>query len=80
MVGKEFIECGKNMKNLFSASGDSYSEIIEKFADDHEFWAEEFLEGWDKMLRNGYNSGQLSDAPQTSWLGYNSWTKGWFLN
>jgi len=75
MVGEEFIDCGKNMKNMFSASGDSYSEIIEKYADDHEFWAKEFLEGWDKMLRNGYTSEQLFDAPQTSWLGYNSWTK-----
>ena len=73
-VFEEFIECGKNMKN--SASGDSYSEIIEKYADDHEFWAKEFLEGWDKMLCNGYTSEQLFDAPQTSWLGYNSWTKG----
>jgi len=75
MVAEENIGCGKNMKKLFSSGGDSYSRIIEKFADDHDDWALQFLEGWDKMLRNGYTAGRLADAPQSSWLGYNSWTK-----
>merc|ERR1712106_1039010 len=75
MVAEENVGCGKNMKNLFSSGGDSYSRIIEKFADDHDDWALQFLEDWDKMLRNGYTAGKLADAPQSSWLGYNSWTK-----
>ena len=48
----------------------------DRFAEDHDGWALAFLEGWDKMLTNGYSSGQLMDAPQESWLGYNSWVKG----
>ena len=29
-----------------------------------------FLEGWDKMSTNGYNS--LTDGPEEGWLGYYS--------
>jgi hypothetical protein len=76
MVAKENLDCTKNMKTAFSSSGDSYSQIIDRFAEDHDGWALQFLEGWEKMLSNGYSSGQLMDAPQEAWLGYNSWVKG----
>ena len=78
MVAEENPGCTKNMKAAFSSSGESYSQIIDRFAEDHDGWALQFLEGWDKMVSNGYSSGQLIDAPQESWLGYNSWVKGEF--
>ena len=72
----EDIECDKNMKKDFSSTDKAYSQIIEEFAEDHDGWAVHFLDGWDKMVQNGYGSGQLVDGPQSTWLGYDSWTKG----
>ena len=72
----EDIECDKNMKKDFSSTDKAYSQIIEEFAEDHDGWAVHFLDGWDKMVQNGYSSGQLFDGPQSTWLGYDSWTKG----
>ena len=76
MIGEEDIQCDKNMKNDFSSNEKAYSQIIEEFAEDHDGWAVHFLDGWDKMIQNGYGSGQLVDGPQSTWLGYDSWTKG----
>jgi hypothetical protein len=75
MVAKEDLECGRNMKNTFSSSGKSYSEIVEDFADDHDGWVIQFLEGWTKMVNNGYTGKDLTDGPVNSWLGYHSWAK-----
>lgn len=75
IMGKERVECGKNLNSAFSSSGDSYSGIIDRFAEEHDHWAMSFLDGWERMLRNGYGEGELLDGPQNSWLGYKSWTK-----
>ena len=50
--------------------------ISSRFAADHDDWAISFLEGWQKMTTNGYSGLDLEDGPQSSWLGYESWTKG----
>lgn len=50
--------------------------ILSRFAADHDDWAISFLEGWQKMTTNGYSAQDLQDGPQSSWLGYESWTKG----
>ena len=76
LMNWEDIECEKNMKKDFSSTDKAYSQIIEEFAEDHDGWAVHFLDGWDKMVQNGYGSGQLVDGPQSTWLGYDSWTKG----
>ena len=76
LMNWEDIECAKNMKKEFSSTDKAYSQIIEKFAEDHDGWAVHFLDGWDKMVQNGYSSAQLFDGPQSTWLGYDSWTKG----
>ena len=75
IMGKEQLECTKNMNSAFSSSGDSYSKIIDRFADDHDHWAMTFLDGWERMLKNGYGEEELRDGPKNSWLGYKSWTK-----
>merc|ERR1712013_931694 len=75
LMNWEDIECDKNMKKNFSSTDRAYSQIIEEFAEDHDGWAVHFLDGWDKMIQNGYGSGQLVDGPQSTWLGYDSWTK-----
>ena len=76
MISWEDVECDKNMKNDFSSTEKGYSQIIEGFAEDHDDWAIHFLDGWNKMVQNGYSAGQLFDGPQSAWLGYDSWTKG----
>lgn len=75
MVANENVGCGRNMKSLFSSAGMAYSDIIERFAADHDDWAVMFLEGWQKMTTNGYTGEDLQDGPQSSWLAYQSWTK-----
>ena len=50
-------------------------EIVDEFASDNEVWAEKFLEGWQQMTSNGYESEDLVDGPQNGWIGYYSLTK-----
>merc|ERR1712110_574233 len=76
MAANENTGCGKNMESLFSEAGMAYSDIIERFAADHDDWAQTFLNGWEKMTTNGYSREHLGDGPQNSWLGFESWTKG----
>ena len=57
--------CGANMN---APEGEASADIVASFADDHDLWAEAFLEGWAKLQANGYSAGQLSDGPTNSWL------------
>ena len=44
------------------------ADIFDEFADDHDVWAEHFLDAWVIMMNNGASG--LIDAPQNSWLGH----------
>ena len=35
-------------------------------------WIDHFLDAWPRMQSNGYEDGELKDAPESSWLGYAS--------
>ena len=50
--------------------------IVEEFADDHDVWADAFLNAWQRMQNNIENKDNLEDGPQSSWLGYYS-LEGW---
>ena len=40
-------------------------------ADDHDFFASKFLDGYERMIENGYDSeSELQVAPTNSWFGY----------
>ena len=60
-------------KNDYIVDGDrglpSY-KIVEELADDNEVWAEAFLKGWAKFLKNG--NAKLKAGPMEAWLGYYS--------
>lgn len=47
---------------------------MENFADDHEVWTKEFLDGWEVIQKNGYSN--LQDGPENSWLGYSLFPEG----
>ena len=49
---------------------------MENFADDHELWTKEFLDGWEIIQKNGYSN--LQDGPENSWLGYSLFPEGDF--
>merc|ERR1711970_364085 len=48
------------------------SLIVEEFADDHDVWAEAFLNAWQRMQNNVENKDDLKEGPQSSWLGFYS--------
>ena len=62
------INCPRNMERY--EGGEALSEITALFGEDHDTWNREFLQGWDKMVVNGYTEGQLVEGPEYSWLGY----------
>ena len=64
------MQCGLN---TYSPEGTPMHEIVDKFASDNEYWAEKFLEAWIIMTTNGYSD--LTDGPQTAWMGHYSLTK-----
>ena len=47
-------------------------EIIDELASNNEIFAEKFLEGWQMMMNNGYEEGELEDGPENGWFGYYS--------
>ena len=53
---------------MYSWEGEAISDIVEAYADNHDLWAENFLDAWQQMMNNGYSS--LIDGPQNSWLGH----------
>ena len=38
------------------------------FADDHDLWANTFLEAWEKMQKNGYFEEELKNGPDSAGL------------
>ena len=48
------------------------ASIVDALADDNEYFAEKFLEGWQQMISNGYSDGELVDGPENAWVGYHS--------
>jgi len=55
-------------KSNYAPEGEAISDIVEAYADNHDLWAENFLDAWQQMMNNGYSS--LIDGPQNSWLGH----------
>ena len=49
-------------------TGKPIIDIVEEFADNHDLWAEKFLDGWQRIQQTGCTG--LSDGPQNSWMGY----------
>ena len=66
-VGQIPINCTRASYKLPGESQTS-ADIVESFADDHEVWTKEFLDGWEVIQKNGYGD-SLTDGPQRSWLG-----------
>ena len=67
--GSPVVDCQLNDLDL---DGEKAHEVIESFADDHDVWARDFLDAFEKMQANGYDAGELSVGPENGWLGYNS--------
>ena len=57
-------------KNDYAPEGEATYKIVDEYADDHDVWASDFLDAWQRMQSNGYLN--LKEAPQNSWLGYYS--------
>ena len=55
-------------RSSYAPEGESIADIFDEFADDHDVWAEHFLDAWVIMMNNGASG--LIDAPQNSWLGH----------
>ena len=45
-------------------------EIVDELASDNEIFAEKFLEGWQMMTSNGYDTDELKNGPDNGWIGY----------
>ena len=57
--------------NDFAPEGKSLHKIVEEMADDHDIFASKFLDGYERMIENGYDSeSELQVAPTNSWFGY----------
>ena len=59
-------------KNQYAPEGTPIHEIVDVYAKDHDIWAKDFLDAWQRMQANGYEN--LKDGPQNSWLGHYSLT------
>ena len=58
------------VQDLMDEEGTSIAEITEQFADDHDVWASDFLDAWQRM--QAIKCPDLKDGPENSWLGYYS--------
>ena len=65
------MQCEKN--DYVDEDGTPIYQIVEEYADDHDVWASDFLDAWQRMQSNGYTD--LKNAPESSWLGYYSLTQ-----
>ena len=54
--------------NTYAPEGEASADIVAAFAEDHDLWAETFLEAWAKLQTNGYDPEQLTVGPENSWL------------
>ena len=59
-------QCPK--QDLADETGKPIYKIVEEFADDHDVWADAFMEAFPRMQSIGYTD--LKDGPDNSWLGY----------
>ena len=67
IFGTPVMHCDRNDN---APEGEPVYKIVEDFADDHDVWANDFLDAWDQMTKNGGE--ELVAAPQEGWLGYYS--------
>jgi len=74
VVGRIPINCTRATYKLPGESQTS-ADIVESFAEDHEVWTKEFLDGWEIIQKNGYGD-SLVDGPEISWLGYSLLPEG----
>jgi len=72
--GESTVNCPPNMEQY--ENGEALSEITMAFGEDHDVWNQAFMEGWDKMVENGYTEDQLVAGPEYSWLGYSYFDSG----
>lgn len=62
------LSCSPNI--VAYENGETLSEITTAFAEDHDVWNKAFIEGWEKMVENGYEKDDLIAGPEYTWLGY----------
>jgi len=65
--GTPVMHCNRNDN---APEGEPVYKIVEEFADDHDAWAKDFLDGWDQMTTNGAEG--LDASAQEGWLGHYS--------
>jgi len=70
--GSPAMHCGLNE---YAPEGKPMHQIVDDLANDNEYFAGLFMEGWQQMISNGYSSDQLRDGPDAGWLGYYSLTE-----
>ena len=58
------------VQDLIDEEGTSIAEITEQYANDHDVWASDFLDAWQRM--QAIKCTNLKDGPENSWLGYYS--------
>ena len=61
--------------NTYAPDGKPMHEIVDELANDNEYFAEKFLEGWQMFTENGNNPIELRDGPQAGWFGFYSLTE-----
>ena len=62
------MNCPPNMEKY--ENGEALSEITVAFGENHDVWNKAFLDGWEKMVENGYAEDELVAGPEYSCLGY----------
>ena len=62
------MNCPPNMEKY--ENGEALSEIAVAFGEDHDVWNKAFLDGWEKMVENGFDEDEDVAGPEYSWLGY----------
>ena len=56
--------------NDYAPDGTPLHKIVEDLADDHDYFGRMFLEGFERMITNGYDENDLNDAVENAWFGY----------
>ena len=56
--------------NDYAPDGTPLHKIVEDLADDHDYFGRMFLEGFERMITNGYDENDLHDAVENAWFGY----------
>ena len=58
-------DCGKNS---YAPEGTASADIVNEFAEDHDFWQDTFWDAWEKMGLNGYDVNQMGQGPANWFL------------